>query len=70
MLIGFSIAFESTGCRGTAGGLVPSVSEAQTSRGVRGHASLGKFLYNWTLQNAIHAFPGSELINWEGLKRH
>ena len=36
MPIGFLVAFKSTGCRGSVGGLALSVLEAQTFKGVLG----------------------------------
>ena len=41
--------------------------EAQTSRGVRGHAPPGNFKIGLAKMQ-FPAFPGPRLVSWEGLK--
>ena len=60
------VAFGSTGCRGSAGGLAPFVPEAQTSFGVLGHVP--REIFKTGLSKVqFPAFPRPELVNREGL---
>ena len=67
-LSGFSVAFGSTGCSGSAGGRAPfaprerQVPEARTPTGVRGHAPR-EICKIGVSKMQFAAFPGPELGN-------
>ena len=62
-ITGFSVAFGSTRCSGSAGGRAPFAPLARTPRGIRGHVPLGQFVKLDSAKMQFPAFPGPELGN-------
>ena len=72
MLSGFSVAFGSTGCSGSAGGLAPFTPLARTvsAGGTNSYGGPpGKFVKLVLSKMQFPAFPGPELGNRDGLLR-